>query len=148
MLRPLKMFAKTDEQNNMLRGLYAAVGAVWGGADGLIIHGYDVLSIVRTWHRITQNMHAVLKEESGLDGWCDPLFGSYQVEQQTQQLCAQVWTEFVSCSEEGLLTLIEDGFTERLSKLRRKQQDAIASTQRERMTGVTAFANPTERFRK
>ena len=81
----LKMFAKADEQNNMLRGLYAAVGAVWGGADGLIIHGYDVLSSSSEHgHRIAQNMHAVLKEESGLDGWCDPLFGSYQVEQQTQ----------------------------------------------------------------
>ena len=43
------------------------------------------------------------------------------------------------------MTLIDGGFTERLRKLRRKQQDALG-TQRERMTGVTAFANPTERL--
>ena len=63
------MRSQTDEHNNMLRGLYAAVGAVWGGVDGLIIHGYDALSATKHGHRIAQNMHAVLKEESGLDGW-------------------------------------------------------------------------------
>ena len=142
----LRMFSKTDEHNNMLRGLYAAVGAVWGSVDGLIIHGYDALSAAsQHGHRIAQNIHSVLKEESGIDGWLDPLFGSYQVEHQTEQLCAQVWTEFVSYSEGGLLALINGGFPERLKQLRYAKHSAIA-TQKDQMTGVTAFANPTERL--
>ncbi len=142
----IRMFSRADEHNNMLRGLYASVGAVWGGVDGLVIHGYDALSTASEHaHRIAQNMHAVLKEESGLDNWMDPLFGSYQVESQTQELCAQVWTEFVSCSEEGLQGLIDNGFSQRIHQLRDARQ-ALLSTQKEGVTGVTAFANPTERL--
>ena len=43
------------------------------------------------------------------------------------------------------MTLIERGFTERLGTLRCKQQEVL-TTQRGHMTGVTAFANPTERL--
>ena len=142
----MRMFSRADEHNNMLRGLYAAVGAVWGGCDGLVIHGFDTLTGASEHaHRIAQNMHAVLKEESGLDNWIDPLFGSYQIESQTHALCTQVWTEFVSRSEGGLHGLLKDGFLERLQHLRIAKQDILAK-QRASVTGVTAFADPAERL--
>lgn len=142
----LRIFSRADEHNNMLRGLYASVGAVWGGVDGLIIHGYDVLSSSSEHaHRIAQNMHAVLKEESGLDNWMDPLFGSYQIESQTHELCTLVWSEFVEHSEGGIRRLIQSGFLQRLHQLRRVKHTSLA-VQKSSVTGVTAFANPTEQL--
>lgn len=143
----IRTFSRADEHNNMLRALYASVGAVWGGVDGLIIHGYDVLtSATEHAHRISHNMHNVLKEESGLDKWLDPLFGSYQIEQQTEDFCALVWSEFASLEETGgLLTAIEGGFQQRLQTLNIQRRELI-DTGSMSMTGVTVFANPMERL--
>ena len=142
----LRIFSRADEHNNMLRGLYASVGAVWGGVDGLVIHGYDALSSASDHaHRIAQNMHAVLKEESGLDNWMDPLFGSYQIESQTHELCTLVWSEFVEHSRGGIQRLIQNGFLQRLQQLRVAKQNSLA-IQKKSVTGVTAFANPIEQI--
>lgn len=143
----IRTFSRADQHNNMLRSLYASVGAVWGGVDGLVVHGYDVLTSASDHaHRIGQNMHSVLKEESGLDNWLDPLFGSYQIERQTEDLCTQVWSEFVSLQEKGgLLSVIQGDFQQRLQAVKTRRHE-LTDTGKLSITGVTDFANPMERL--
>ena len=144
----LRMFTLADSHNNMLRSLYAAVGGIWGGTDGISIHGYDVLSnSSRQAHRIEQNEHRVLDEESGLGNWLDPMFGGYEVETQTQALCEQVWSEFCMLEETGgILNLLSgEGWLNRLTRVQSERHHLIATQQRF-ITGVTAFADANEQI--
>ena len=144
----LRMFTLADSHNNMLRGLYASVGGIWGGADGITIHGYDVLtSSTEQAHRIAQNVHRVLDEESGLGNWLDPMFGGYEVETQTQALCEQVWSEFCALEESGgiLKLLSGDGWLNRLTRVQ-SERHRLISIQQQFITGVTAFANASEQI--
>ena len=96
-------------------------------------------------HRIAQNVHRVLDEESGLGNWLDPMFGGYEVETQTQVLCEQVWSEFCTLEEAGgILNLLSgDDWLNRLTRVQSERHRLIATQQRS-ITGVTAFADANE----
>ncbi len=141
----VRMFTLADAHNNMLRALYASVGGIWGGVDGLSIHGYDVLTTSTVQNdRIADNMHRILSEESGLHNWLDPMFGGYQVETQTAELCTMVWSELCSLPNASIFAL-ESSWLDRLQDKRRQRQQRL-STQVEVLTGVTAFANADEKI--
>lgn len=143
----LRMFSRVDQQNNMLRALYASIAGIWGGLDGLMIHGYDTFTdSSEQASRVAHNIHAILEEESGLANWNDPLHGAYQVETQTEQLCTSVWQLFCQREEQGgMMADLSSGFwRNRLGDLQDQRCKEIAS-QRRPITGVTAFANVEDR---
>ncbi len=143
----LRMCSRVDQQNNMLRALYASIAGIWGGVDGLMIHGYDsITEISEQASRVAHNIHAVLEEESGLANWNDPLHGAYQIETQTEQLCTHVWQRFCQREEQGgMISDLSSGFwRDTLRDIQEKRCLEIAS-QRRLITGVTAFANVADR---
>ena len=76
---------------NMLKGSTAAMAAILGGCDVLIVEPEkeEVL-----YKRIARNVSSVLKEESYLSKVADPVAGSYYLENLTDELSRKSWSIF------------------------------------------------------
>lgn len=104
---------ESDESEMLLlKAVTAAMSAVSGGADRLLIHPYsrkDPNNPDRP-ERITRNIHHILKYEAHFDKVIDPAAGSYYAEHLTQVI-AEKSIEFYQkiSSEGGLLSSISKG---------------------------------------
>lgn len=77
---------------NMLKGSTAAMSAIIGGCDSLLVEPESNSALLTT--RIARNISTILKEESYLDKNADPAAGSYYLEHLTDQLAKYSWEKF------------------------------------------------------
>ena len=84
-----------DEHTNILRASSAAMAAVIGGADYVMLRRWD-----GHWkkddgfsQRLTRNIHNLMKEEGRLDKNLNPADGSYFIEHLTLRLAREMWSE-------------------------------------------------------
>lgn len=93
-----------DPYNNLLRSTTAAMSAVLGGTDSLVVTPFDFW-----WDdserglRYARNIHHLLNEESHLSAVIDPLKGSYSVEIMTNKFVEKTWLRFQTLAEGGWL---------------------------------------------
>lgn len=86
--------AQSADQNHALIELSTmGVNAVLGGCDLLYLNGQKFDSNQR---RLTINIQHMLKMESKLHLYDDPLAGSYAIENLTNQICEKVWSNITS----------------------------------------------------
>ncbi len=86
-----------DPWNNHLRNIAACSAAAMGGADTIMVHPHDCINqqclsedpIVGM--RMARNLPIILERESRLRDVCDPLAGSYAVDNLTWQLTELCW---------------------------------------------------------
>lgn len=76
---------------NMLKGSTAALAAILGGCDILIIEPEKQEPLSK---RIAKNVSTILKEESYLSKVADPVAGSYYLEKLTDELAKKSWAIF------------------------------------------------------
>ncbi len=137
-----RMMAKRDVWTNMLRTTAACTAAALGGANAILVHPF-------TWPlgqpdefaaRIARNQQIVAQEESSLGRVVDPAGGAWYVEQLTDKLAVEAWSQFQEIEAEGgLVASLNAG----------KLQERIAATAATRgrdiavgkqaLTGVSAF---------
>ena len=86
-----------EENTNILRNTTAAMSAVIGGCDSLIINSHEV-NITNFGKRIARNINHILQFESGFSNpeisGLDAAKGSYYIEYLTYQLCKKSWERF------------------------------------------------------
>ena len=82
--------SKSEDFNQSLIELSTmAVNAVLGGCDLLYLTGSN---LNENQNRLSLNIQHMLKMESKLHLYQDPLCGSYAIENLTTQICNKVWT--------------------------------------------------------
>lgn len=98
-----KNFNADDEYSNILRNTTAAMSAILGGCDGLIINSHDTLIGESPFGKnIARNIHHILQHESYFNDIQDAAKGSYYLEYLTYQLCKKSWEKL---SESGFARL-------------------------------------------
>jgi methylmalonyl-CoA mutase len=101
-----------DAHTNMLRVTSEAFAAVVAGVDSMHIGPYDEISghTDEFSRRIASNVHAILREECGLDHVIDPAGGSSYIEWLTDQIASSSWKIFQDIETRGgMLACIENG---------------------------------------
>jgi methylmalonyl-CoA mutase len=76
---------------NMLKGTFAAIGAVAGGCNSISVESDAHPPFVS---RHARNISAILREESFFDSAADPFAGSYAVESITNSIAERAWSMF------------------------------------------------------
>lgn len=147
------MMTRRDPWVNMVRTTLAAFGAGAGGADTVQVLPFDVAIpggypgvSVDFARRIARNSQLLLLEESHIGRVLDPAGGSWYVEQLTETLAAQAWSNFQEIEARGGFRLARDHIVEQIDGVRAIRADDIAH-RRTAVTGVSEFpdlAEPTQ----
>lgn len=88
-------FDANDENYNILRNTTAAMSAIIGGCDSLLINSHDVQHTSTDFgKRIALNIQHILKHESYFDALKDAAKGAYYIECLTYQLSKNAWEKF------------------------------------------------------
>ena len=92
-----------DAHTNMLRVTSEAFAAVVAGVDSMHIGPFDEVAGKSDdfSRRIARNIHAILREECGLDHVIDPAGGSTYIEWLTDQVAAKSWGIFQDIEKNG-----------------------------------------------
>ena len=80
---------ETQVGNVLISQTYTCLSAVLGGADLISLLPWK--NEEQNWSRISQNIQHLMKHESHLDHFSDPLAGSYFLEDLTEQIVREVW---------------------------------------------------------
>lgn len=83
---------KYAPHSNMLKGPTAAMSAILGGCDSLLVMPENKSSELEI--RVARNVSNILKEESYLNKVADPAAGSYFISNLTDQLANKAWNNF------------------------------------------------------
>jgi methylmalonyl-CoA mutase len=92
-----------DEHTNILRASSAAMAAVIGGADFVMLRPWNAhwKADDRFSQRITRNIHNLMKEEGKLDKNLNPADGSYFIEHLTLRMAQEIWNTTQIILREG-----------------------------------------------
>ena len=140
-------YAHYDAYNNLLRGTTAAMSAVMGGVQGLVIPPFDLLTgkSSATSDRLARNIQHLLAHESYLDRVKDPAGGSYYLEQATEALAKAAWELFQEMEGMGgLLAAARAGHLQQMIAAARADKQRRLATRRRTQVGVNQYANPGE----
>ncbi|GAB2882156.1 methylmalonyl-CoA mutase family protein [Streptomyces mayteni] len=143
------MMTRRDPWVNMLRTTVAALAAGAGGADAVTVLPFDeALGLPDAFaRRIARNTSAILLAESHLGRVIDPAGGSWYVESLTDELARAGWAWFQEIERAGgQEAALRSGLVaERLAAEWARRRGRLAK-RREPITGVSEFANLTERL--
>lgn len=92
-----------DKYNNIIRSTYEAAAGILGSADYVMVHPYDELFLEQSNLALELGFKQqfILREESFLHHYIDPLKGAYYVESLTHQLAVQAWDIFKRLEAHG-----------------------------------------------
>jgi methylmalonyl-CoA mutase len=150
---PVHIHASTSRWNksldeaytNLLRVTAEAFAAVVGGADSLHIGPFDEITSASDAfsRRIARNLHAILREECGLDRVIDPAGGSYSVEWLTHRVAEQSWDLFRAIERRGgMIAAIAEGSAQRDVASTAEAKLADVRSRKQRLVGVNAYPDP------
>jgi methylmalonyl-CoA mutase len=144
------MMTRRDPWVNMLRTTLAAFGAGVGGADTVQVLPFDVAipggypGIGANFsRRIARNTQLLLLEESHIGRVLDPAGGSWYVEDLTESLAAQAWSNFQEIESRGGFVAARDHVAEQIEQVRVRRADDVAR-RRTAITGVNEYPNLAE----
>jgi len=144
------MMTRRDPWVNMLRTTLAAFGAGVGGADTVQVLPFDAAipggypGIGANFsRRIARNTQLLLLEESHIGRVLDPAGGSWYVEDLTESLAAQAWSNFQEIESRGGFVAARDHVAEQIEQVRVRRADDVAH-RRAAITGVNEYPNLAE----
>ncbi|MDO5654830.1 MAG: methylmalonyl-CoA mutase family protein [Flavobacteriaceae bacterium] len=138
-----------DRHNNIIRTTYEAASAIFGNADWVQVHTYDELFVEKkdSAHDLSFKQQLVLREESYLDFYADPLKSSYYVEFLTEQLAEKAWELFKKFESDGGFTagLYSGKIQEMIAFSHEKEQEKFDAAQIS-LIGVNKFPQSADDF--
>jgi methylmalonyl-CoA mutase len=115
----------------MLRTTHAAFSAALSKADSISVLPYDTRLQQHSvlGRRVARNTHNILAEECGLALSGDPVRGAHLLEEQTNLLMKQAWSDFQEIEKEGgIVQKLNDGSAlEQIKKEYSKRKSWISS---------------------
>ncbi len=144
------MMTQRDPWVNMLRTTVAAFGAGVGGADTVEVLPFDAAlsgglpGVTSDFaRRIARNTQLLLLEESHIGRVLDPAAGSWFVEDLTETLAAQAWSQFQDIEVRGGYRKARSHLIDQIASVAASRADDIAH-RRTAVTGVNEFPNLAE----
>ena len=102
--------AKNDADNNLIRSTLELASAMIGGADAVFCNNYKIENPTELSKEISFKQQIVLAYESIINVFEDATFGSYFVEDITQQFAEKSWKLFLEIEKkDGYLELLKSG---------------------------------------
>ena len=141
------MLTRRDPWVNMLRTTLACFSAAGGGAQAVTVTPFDaaVRQPSELGRRIARNTESILALETHLPRVIDPGGGSWYLDDLTEQMSQRAWALFGEIEAAGGLTAALLGsLASTLVSDRRARQSDDYDHRRRLITGVTAFADPSE----
>jgi methylmalonyl-CoA mutase len=138
--------SNTDIHTNILRLTTAAMSAVLGKSDGVMLLPFEETEQTR---RITRNIHHLLMEESHFHQFADPAAGSYYISHLTKNFMDAAWQLFLDTEKHGgYIASMEKGIVQQVLNNHRKLLERDIATRKNILLGVNQFPNlsapPTE----
>lgn len=134
-----------DAHTNLLRVTAEAFAAVVAGADSLHIGPYDEIARVPDAfsRRIARNLHAILREECGLDRVIDPAGGAYSVEWLTDRVAERAWAVFQDLEVRGGMAaaILAGSVQQEVAAVRAKRFEDIR-LRKQKIVGVNLHPDP------
>lgn len=138
-----------DKFNNIVRTTYESAAAIFGNADAILVHPYDELFVENKDLALELGFKQqfVLREESFLNHYIDPLKGSYYVEFLTEQLAIKAWELFKKWEKEGgfLSGLKKGSIQNRIKEAAHIEQDKFDKGEIS-LIGVNKFPNQNDKM--
>ena len=101
--------APVDSDTNLLRSSTEALAAIVGGCDDLVLHPHDGKCDSFSL-RMSRNIQHLLKHESYLDKFQNPVEGAYAFESLAASMSEHVWGQLRKMDEQGgWLKTVEEG---------------------------------------
>ncbi len=137
-----RWLTEVDPWVNLLRGTAAALGAVVGGADAVVVAPFDSAEGLAgdLGRRLARNTQLLLQEESHVGQVLDPAGGSYYVEALSAAIAEAAWALFQQVEGRGgiVAALTSGWLAEQVAAVAADRDRGIA-TRRRPITGVSEF---------
>lgn len=138
-----------DSYNNILRCTLEAMSAVLGGANSLDIMAFNgtFKSADRFGYRIARNISNLLREESYLDKYADPVEGSYYIENLSHELAERAWRLFQQVEEKGGYEVaFETGWIVKEIEKSKDKKIAAFRSRKKTIIGTNRYVNVMEKM--
>jgi methylmalonyl-CoA mutase len=139
----------SDNYNNLLRTSIESMAAVAGGANEVLVNGFDVLLKTNTLlsKRMSLNQQLILKHESYLDKMADIGCGSYYIESLTDSIAESSLSTFKKFEEQGgYFACLNTGVFTKEIKLQAEEKQKHLDNFTNLSIGVNKYKNANERF--
>ena len=139
--------SKLDIYNNVIRSTIEANSAILGGADAVYIHAYDYLTNDTAFgQEIAAKQQLLLKKESFMDQFTDPVAGSFYIENLTNQLAEKALELFKTLHNNGgFIAGLENNSIQDLVYSSDKKEKKDFFDGKISLIGVNKFRNPDEK---
>lgn len=139
--------SKLDIYNNVIRSTIEANSAILGSADAVYIHSYDELTNDTAFgQEVAAKQQLLLKRESFMDQYTDPVAGSFYLESLTNQLAEKALELFKTLHNYGgFIAGLENNTIQELvySSDKKEKNDFLEG--KISLIGVNKFRNPDEK---
>jgi methylmalonyl-CoA mutase len=132
-----------DPYTNLLRQTTEGMSAILGGVDRLIVQPYDACSIEGKSdfsQRLALNISNLLNDESFLNAVCDPLGGSYAIEDLTKTLTEKAWDLFKKLDKMESMEM--NNYLKNSIEFKVQQRIKLLKEGEKLLIGVNKFLNP------
>ncbi len=138
--------SKLDIYNNVIRSSIEANSAILGSADAIYIHSYDSLNQSTDFgEEIAAKQQLLLKRESFMDQYTDPVAGSFYIESITNQMAEKALEIFKTIQNYGgFLKCLENETIQDLIYNSDKKEKADFESNELNLIGVNKFRNPND----
>lgn len=138
-----------DRHNNLLRATTSAMSGIIGGANAIMVTGYDQSQSAGNAQsaRLARNIQHLLKYESYLDQVSDPAGGSYYVEILTDKIAKAAWELFRKIEKlGGFSKLVKEGLILKMLEESAEKKDRAFAHRRSVIVGSNHYPNPAEKL--
>lgn len=138
-----------DKYNNIIRSTYEAAAGIFGGADFVMTHPYDELFVEQKDMAVELSFKQqfVLKEESFLNHYIDPLKGAYYIESLTHQLAEKAWELFKRLEGDGgFIAGLKSDKIQRMIAVSAKKEQEKFDKKEINLIGVNKFPKTDDDF--
>lgn len=140
-----------DAYNNMIRTTSEAMAAVIGGANEIVIKGFDQTFEEATpfGERIARNQSSILQHESHLDAVKDMAQGSYFIENLTEKLAERGWEFFKQIEAEGgYVEAMKNGWLQDRIEASAEAEQKAFDEQQKVLIGANKYAKEDENLKE
>jgi methylmalonyl-CoA mutase N-terminal domain/subunit len=135
-------YQAAEPETNIVRGTLGCLGAILGGAQGMLLAGYDEAYDIPTEEtaRIALRTQQIVGYESDATATADPLGGSWFVEALTDEIEAAVLGQMEKIEAAGgSVAAIESGYMQRMIASSAYEQERAESDGSKPLIGVNLF---------
>ena len=140
-----------DSFNNVIRNTLEISSAIFGGSNGILIHAHDSFTdrneINNFSAELAHKEQLILKKESYLDKFSDPIEGNYFVESITNQMIEKAGDLFKKIEKNGgLIASMKQGMIQKMVNESHEKEQSFFDEQKQVLIGVNKFKNKEEKI--